>query len=281
MALVKFRLVGFAAFAGALVISAVPAQAAEVPATEGAAALTATLADSGVTGSEWNAYADPWTRRYRRRHDRRGVDLGDVVTGVLILGALATIVDATDGDDSRRDRRDRDYDRDYDYERDRDADRRSRDRNSDYESTGIANAADMCVEQVERGDARVDYVASARRTADGWRVEGVLTSGEGWNCWIDNDGRIRSVDFGGEDYSQGQASASAGTQWSDADYARARAATVTPAESEYTYRRGDAPLVPEEADGPQPAYPGGPLPGEEDYEASYEEGYETARADLD
>ena len=60
-------------------------------------------------------------RRYRWRRDR-GIDAGDVITGILILGGIAAITDAAR--DAERDQRERDeqYEREHDY-RDRDYDR--------------------------------------------------------------------------------------------------------------------------------------------------------------
>jgi hypothetical protein len=80
----------------------------------------------------------------------------------------------------------------------------------------------MCVDQVERGDTHVASVDNASRTADGWRVAGQLSRGGGFNCWIDNDGRVRQVDFGRDRDSA--YNAPQGNQWTDQDYARARAA---------------------------------------------------------
>lgn len=259
-----------AALAAALTMAATPAAAVDLP----------YLGSSDVEVETGAAEDQNQHRRYRhRRHRDRGVDAGDVIAGVVILGAIAAIAG------SGRDRdRDRDRNREVDYpERN---DRRDRDERRTYDSRGLDNASEMCVDQVERGDDRVDDISSARRTADGWRVAGTLTSGEGWNCWIDNDGRIRSIDFGAADNSyeangdyRGSASAApAGDQWNDDAYARARAGTRTAADGEYTYR-AEADYTPD-TNGPQPAYPGGPLPGEEGYgEAADNDGrYTTAQA---
>jgi hypothetical protein len=81
----------------------------------------------------------------------------------------------------------------------------------------MERAADMCVEQVDRGRDRVADIEEARRTPDGWRVAGTLRSGDGWSCWIDNDGRIRNVDIGVPGYSANDGDArlapTAGEQW--------------------------------------------------------------------
>lgn len=201
-----------------------------------------------------------WGDGRGRHHRDGGVDAGDVIAGVLVLGAIAAIVgfgNRNSRDDERR-REQRYPEPDY---RNRE-ETRPVDRANYQSSRGIDSAVSMCVDQVERGDARVDSVDNAARTSDGWRVSGVLDSGSGWNCWIDNDGRIREVDLAGigAESDGGYATATAATgdrQLSDEAYARARAAQGTASTA--------AP-----ADGPQPAYPGGPLPGEEGYDEAVE-----------
>jgi len=256
------------ALAAALSMGATPAAAVDIPYVGSDDAQVQTGA-----AEEQNQH-----RRYRRhgyRHRNR-VDAGDVIAGVLVLGTIAALASSSRNRDRDRYReRDRDY-RERDYrERDYRNDRRERDNRRDYDSNGIANAADMCVDQIERGSDRVDDVSSARRTSDGWRVAGTLNGGEGWSCWIDNDGRIRSVDIGTPGYSyQGngdtRAASPTGQQWDNNAYARARASTATAADSEYAYR-DEQQSVPA-ADGPQPAYPGGPLPGEEGYAEAVQSG---------
>ncbi|MBH5322219.1 hypothetical protein [Aurantiacibacter sediminis] len=242
-----------AALAAALSLVATPASAVELPLPSGNAAQV----ETGAAAEQ--SHHHRW-RRYDRRHRNR-VDAGDVIAGVVVLGTIAAIAGVFDGDDDRRDRRNRDWDRDRDYD--------NRDYRGDrYESGGIERAADMCVEQVERGRDRVSDVLEANRRADGWYVSGTLEAGGSWNCWIDNDGRIRNIDFGASafpasDYAAGQRAPvpSAGEQWDDSAYARARANTRTPGDDAYTYRNPEAPIV--QASAQQPDYPGGPLPGEE------------------
>ena len=253
--------IGKSKFASALALGAVlsltatPAAAVDLPAV-----------GSGQVKVETGAWAEQ-NQHHRYRRDRYGyryrnrVDAGDVITGVLVLGTIAAIAGVFDGDDDRRDRRDRDYrDRDYrngDY-RDRDYD----DRRDRYESEGVERAADMCVDQIERGEDRVDDVTDATRRGDGWHVSGTLENGGNWTCWIDNQGRIREVDFGASEFAGDYGvSPVAGDQWSDEAYRRARANTRTPAQGEYTYRSAEAPV----ADEPQPDYPGGPLPDDDYY----------------
>lgn len=274
------------ALAAALSMGAIPAVAADLP----------HLGSAHVSGAnveaETGAADDANQHRWRgRRHRDRGIDAGDVIAGVLVIGAIAAIAGAGRDRDRHRERdyRDRDY-RDRDYpDRDYRGDDYRNDRRSESESRGMERAADMCVEQVERGRDRVEDISEARRTADGWRVSGTLREGDGWSCWIDNDGRIRNVDIGGPtaSYDAGNdardggdaryAPASApvaGEQWSDDAYTSARASVRTPGQAGYTYRdeAQTSPAAAAGADGSQPAYPGGPLPGEEGYGDAEDDG---------
>lgn len=171
-------------------------------------------------------------RRYRWRRDR-GIDAGDVITGILILGGIAAITDAArDAERDRRERdedyaRDRDYGSgDYDREYDRDyADRRDSDRYA--RSVSPSAAAEACRDEVEQlGDAQpADLI---RRVGDGWRVEGRMDDGTPYSCAIGPDGRVREIGR------RGAASASSADEddlQADFDYAAARER-----QGEYTYR---------------------------------------------
>ena len=274
-----------AAFAAALSLGTPQAFALDVPTSSSSSApLFHTVSDAGapLNYDRYGRYGryDRYDRdRHRRGHRRGGIDAGDVVAGVLVIGAIAAIAGAASNNrDRRREQVETVPRRDNVRYRD---DRRS---DSRSDSRGIDSAVDMCVEQVERGNTRVDSVDNASRAADGWRVSGALRDGEGWSCWIDNDGRVRSVDFGAE-FSGASAGASenvpsrnsvrfesaaaAGAgqpQMSDAAYARARAG-----QSGATFR-ADVPSGDIDSDlrareeelrsGQQPAYPGGPIEGE-------------------
>lgn len=224
----------------ALSMAASPAAAADLVAA--AAPAHAGPAQAGAWGgADVAAEHSRWRHRDRRwhRHRDRGIDAGDVIAGVLILGGIAAVASAMDNDTP---------DRRADYRPPRD----------DYRNGGLDRAAQMCVARIER-DVRVASVDAVDRTARGWRVEGALYDGERFTCHIGNDGRIDDIDFGrgGVTY---RTQARDG-QWSDATYAAAwsnvdRGAATVPA----------APAA-------QPAYPGGPLPGEPGYpEGEYDHG---------
>lgn len=235
------------AFGAALSMAATPVAAAEISGSGSAApsAMAHSVFDANA------ANADNY-RHYRYRHHRGHVSTGDVLAGVLIIGGIAAIANAASRNDADRRYPEREPERDYDY-RDRRGDAR-------YDgSRGIDRAVNMCVTQVER-DVRVDSVDSVDRTGDGWRVAGTLYNGEGFTCRIGPDGRIDTVDYAGF-AARGDRQSGAGQL--DDDRYRAAWADVDAG-------RGDA--APD-ADGPQPEYPGGPLPGE-----SEDDRYQTGEA---
>ncbi len=248
---------GAAAMAAALSMAATPAAALDMPTHAASVNADAQVlpVDAGEA-NQWRRHRD--YRPYRHHRNRnRGIDAGDVVAGVVVLGALAAILGSSNNS------RDRDHDRRqrvrYDDPRDR-----------DYESRGIESAVDMCVDQVEYRDSRVESVDRADRSARGWDVSGLLENGERWTCFIDNAGQVRSIDYGQTAFSQAPAASAAG-QLSDAAYRNARASTRTAADEPYRYE--DAPVTTNTRTTvatPRPAYPGGPLPGEEGYDEDWQ-----------
>ena len=256
----------------ALAMAATPASALELPSSRGPVPHAAAAMQMEAQGWGYDRYDgygryDRYDRYDRhRRHRDRGIGTGDVIAGVLVIGAIAAI--ASSASKRSRDR----YDERYPRRAPAPADYRRDSRSSD---SGIDRAVDMCVDQAERGSARVDSVDDATRRPDGWRVSGRMSDGQDWNCWIDNDGRLRSLDFGAgyADYGNGAGyqSAAASGQLSDEAYSRARAATRYAganggyeASGQGTYADSSA-IDGDLTSGPAPAYPGGPLPGEERY----------------
>ncbi|MBA4164184.1 MAG: hypothetical protein C0510_06075 [Erythrobacter sp.] len=235
------------AFGAVLSMAATPVAATEISAA--GRSPTATIAHPVFDADA--ARADNY-RHYRYRHHRNHISTGDVLAGVLIIGGIAAIANAASRNDANRRYPDREPERDYDY-RDRRGDAR-------YDGArGIDRAVNMCVTQVER-DVRVDSVDSVDRTGEGWRVAGTLYNGEGFTCHIGSDGRIDTVDYAGF--------AARGDRQLGDDRYRAAWANVDGQRSE------PAPQADEEqTDGPLPAYPGGPLPGE-----SADDRYQTGEA---
>jgi hypothetical protein len=173
--------------------------------------------------------------RSRRHHYRDRVDAGDIIAGVLILGGIAAIASAANKPREPQVRYPDRYPERYP------------DSGPRYAQTGRAGgqgmerAVDICVDAVERQQGRVASVDGANRTGEGWQVSGDLARGEGYSCWIGNDGQVNGVEVYGADrgyqrddgYEGGSYDGSAyqpadDRQWDDESYARARAAVGSP-----------------------------------------------------
>lgn len=127
------------------------------------------------------------------RHHRDRIDAGDVIAGVLILGGIAAIASAAGkAKNERRDRGEPYPQPDPRYSRDGARDDRPEWNDGRNYQGGLNGAVDRCVDEVERGNARVETVDSAMRDGDGWRVEGKAGGGD-FSCSIDRDGRIRNL----------------------------------------------------------------------------------------
>lgn len=172
------RLTAATAVAAAFCMTAASASAVELPRPAGPAAAQAYDADANSAEN----------RRWRHRH-RDGIDGGDILAGVLILGGIAAVASAVENNN----------DRDYPpppppppggYEGGYDS-RGGVSR--DYGSSGLDRAADICADAVERTMEPVDRIESVRRGPTGWEVEGTLRDGSGFGCTIGNDGRIEDV----------------------------------------------------------------------------------------
>lgn len=201
---------------------------ASLLATPAAAAVMPVTRNADVASTAIPSTAHSGWGRYRR-HDR--IDAGDVLAGVLILGGIAAVANAA----SSANRRERSYPYPPRY-----PDQRPQNRT---DARGIDGAVDMCVREVER-NARVAEVDRVERDAAGWRVSGSVATGGSFDCSIGADGRIDRLDVnarGGASYGVED------RQYDDDAYYSARA-------------RIDAAPV----QGPQPAYPGGPVPGEDE-----------------
>ena len=180
-------------------------------------------------GSSTGAARDHW-----HRHRGGGIDAGDVLAGVLIIGGIAAIAGAANK--ANRDREYRDYPRDPEpyrgYPGDRYEDRGNYRDSGRYSAGAIDNAVGMCTDEIERGRERIASVDNASRTGQGWQIAGQLEQGGGFSCEIDNDGRIRDIDIGDglsgsydNDYGYRSSDQNAQDgQWKDEAYDRARTA---------------------------------------------------------
>lgn len=207
-------------------LMATPAAAADLPVLAHVEA--APVAHNGpyVSTSIGLGWGSRWGGGYRGRHHRhRSSTAGDILTGILILGTVAAVANAAKKSGERRS-----YPQRYPYP----------DRRGDWRpegAQGLEGAADMCLREVER-NARAREVTRVERSASGWLVTGAMADGAAFTCSIGADGRIDRVDVGG----RAQVLDDTDRQYDDERYRSARAETES---------------------GPQPDYPGGPLPGED------------------
>lgn len=139
--------------------------------------------------------------------DRGGIGAGEIIAGAVVIGGIAALAGAFDGDRDRWDRRDDRWDR---------GDRWNRGDRWDRGGWGISPraAVDRCVRTAENqarrfGGYRFADVIDVRdvdRTRDGFRVRGRIDVGGGWDrrgndrgnftCRIDGRGAPQ-IDFSG------------------------------------------------------------------------------------
>ncbi|TRD12342.1 hypothetical protein FGU71_11005 [Erythrobacter insulae] len=170
--------------------------------------LTKTLAKGtlGTVAAGAMALATATPAAAQDRHRDRGVDAGDVIAGAVIIGGIAALAGAFDGD-RKRDYRNRGYrDRGYNH-------------NVRYNNRGFnngRNAVDRCVRAAERQASRfggyrfanVTQIRDVDRTRFGFRVKGRIEV-EGargyrgrdfdrgrFTCFFDGRGRPQ-IDFDG------------------------------------------------------------------------------------
>ena len=212
-------------------------------------------------GRGWGPY-----RGYRRNR----IDGGDVLIGAAIIGGAIAIANSNNRRQRTRDvvivdREVRDPDRRYD-------DRRYDDRRTSAPrgtgASGLDNAVDQCLDRIER-DVRVDSVENVERTGAGWRVTGVLFNGAPFLCRIDNTGRIDGIDYGvgnGGGFSGSSSevyTGGTGRQWNDQRYADARLAMGTAQPQAAAPQDFESAPPRNVTTDRMPAYPGGPIPGED------------------
>ncbi len=158
-----------------------------------AAALSMAATPALARGPGWGGSG--WDGGWRgERHHGDGIDGGDILTGLLILGGIAVIAGAASNGAKNRDQRAPLPEPRYSppatagYGVD--------DRPQWSEGGGINSAINRCMDEVDRGRTRVDSVDAVNRAGDGWRVEG-RADGGAFSCTVDGDGRIRQVTIDG------------------------------------------------------------------------------------
>lgn len=167
-----------------------------------AAAVIITSIGLSATPAQARERHDGWGYRH---HD--GVDAGDVIGGILILGTIAAIASAASKSNNRS-RRDGDYRYEPPYRsdnrRERNYERPDRRVPASYPGSYDASsrASDACGWAVEGDmgdDARVDSITEARRNGEGWYVTGTASTDDGavrsFGCSYQR-GRVVDVRFG-------------------------------------------------------------------------------------
>ncbi|MCK0128030.1 hypothetical protein [Erythrobacter sp. F6033] len=175
--------------------------------------LTKTLAKGtlGTVAAGAMALATATPAAAQDRHRDRGIDAGDVIAGAVIIGGIAALAGAFDGDKKRgyRDRNYRHNNRGYNQNR-------GYNHNVRYNNRGFnngRNAVERCVRVAERKARRfggyryadVTQIRDVDRTRYGFRVKGRIQV-EGargyradrgkFTCYVDGRGRPQ-VDFNG------------------------------------------------------------------------------------
>jgi len=136
-------------------------------------------------------------RRWRRYRHHDGIDGGDVIGGLLVLGGIAAVAAAIDKD--KQERRDRTQGRDYPYRgdsyRDRPYDYREGEAARDYgrerydqDPREADRAVDACSAEAAR-TGRVDEIFDVQKIDGEWRVKGDFAGGGDFTCTVDANGR--------------------------------------------------------------------------------------------
>ncbi len=165
----------------------------------------ATPIEAGALGwSADNENAQGWrsyrgNRGYRGHRHRGGIDGGDLLAGILVIGGIAAIASAASNNSRDRRYEDRDYRSENQRYDDRSADRRD-DSRYDRGTGDMESAINACSSAAERQagrDARVSAIESVARDGDGWRVEGELSNSEerSFLCGA-TEGRVDFVQVG-------------------------------------------------------------------------------------
>lgn len=152
---------------------------------------------SGGWGAGWGS---GWGGHHRHHRHKDGIDGGDVLAGVLILGGIAAIASAASKADKQRRENDYRYPDPADRDQSRGYDEPGRDgayAGSQAGPGGVGAAVDTCADEVERADRRIVSIDSVVREGEGWRVEGLVGGDRDFACSVSDTGRIRSVTVDG------------------------------------------------------------------------------------
>lgn len=142
-------------------------------------------------GGGWNRGG--WGGRGWHR-DRGGIDGGDVLAGILIIGGIAAIATAASNAEKRKREAREDDGYRYRPEEDRRDDRRDgwrdqSDRGSGSSARSLNDAVEVCAAEAERS-GEIEEVYDATRNGDGYRVSGTFRNGDRFSCGVGRDGGV-------------------------------------------------------------------------------------------
>lgn len=147
----------------------------------------------GWNGGGWNGGGWGGGRGW---HRDRGIDGGDVLAGILIIGGIAAIASAANNA-----QRDREVVRDGDHRYRQDNAPRDNYRRDNWPTgnqggdfargatRSIDDAVNRCVDEAS-SKGEVDEVYDASRSANGYRVSGTLRNGDRFSCDINAEGGV-------------------------------------------------------------------------------------------
>lgn len=169
-----------------------------------AAASVAAFAALSMTAAPAFAHGhDHWHRGHR--YHGNGVDGGDILAGLLIVGGIAAIASAASRSSEPARHPAYDYPggpdtgspgyRGPDHPGAQDEAYGDTPAASGYVggSAGFDGAVDACTSEIERSSRHIGSVDNVRRMGERYSVEGRLDDGHGYACSIDDTGQIRSV----------------------------------------------------------------------------------------
>ena len=163
-----------------------------------AAAAVSSLAASPAAAQNWGGVWGGGWGGGDWGHHRNRVDVGDVLTTILIIGGIAAIASAANK--NKRDRRGDDRPYPGDYPRDG-SNGYGNDNDQQWQQNGgVDSVVNRCTNEVSRGSDRATTVESINRDGDGWRVQGRTGEGGAFTCTVDGNGRIRNVQVDGHAY---------------------------------------------------------------------------------